>query len=85
MEKFRKYQAEHIIPTYLKVIPMSDDVNVEEERMNKDVDGNEYTFRTPSDWGTITGSFIISDGEKVLVCHHAADEDEEEWTEVRNE
>ena len=53
--------------------------------MNKDVNGNEYTFRTPNDWGAFTGSFIISGGEKVLVVHHAADEDEEEWTEVRKE
>ena len=40
---------------------------------------------SPKDWGTFTGSFMLSDGEKVLVAHHAADEDEEEWTEVRQE
>lgn len=42
---------------------------------------NICTFRTSKDLGAFTGSFIISDGEKVLVAHHAAD-DEEEWTEA---
>lgn len=26
--------------------------------MNKDVNGNEYTFRTPDDWGTIGGALL---------------------------
>lgn len=27
--------------------------------MNKDVNGDEYTFRTPEDWGTIIGVLIL--------------------------
>ncbi len=37
---------------------------------------------SPKDWGTPTGDFIISDGEKVIIAHHEANEDEDEWTEI---
>ena len=33
-------------------------------------------------WGTLTGSFILSDGEDVILAHRAADECDDEWTEV---
>lgn len=44
---------------------MSDDVNVEEERMNKDVNGNKYIFRTPDDWGVVTGVLLLAKDKAV--------------------
>ena len=75
---------DRLILTLNSVDDMVKDIHVTDAKANSN-DEKIVFPESPKDWGTPTGSFIISDGEDVILAHHAADEDEDEWTEISAE